>query len=208
MMPINQEQQQKQIGIVAVAKKKRQIHLYEKIQKGQSLSRSELKELENFEGPPPEAGVVDTQEKVAHAFRVKVRTVQYWVRDGMPVRPDGKYSIMDIKDWRLVKKNPNGKQQSFGWGEKEKQNATFRKFKAKLAEIEYKKAIGDLIPRAEVERGRIERIQTVKKALLALPKRMAPQLVGLEARELETVLKERMEEIITDFAGHKNRHSH
>ena len=189
-----------------MAKKKRQIHLYEKIQKGQSLSRSELKELENFEGPPANPGIVDSQEQVARVFNVKLRTVQYWVKDGMPVRQDGKYSITDINAWRLVKKGPTGKQKSFGWGEKEKQDAVFRKYKAKLVEIDYKKAIGDLIPRAEVERGRVERIQTVKKSLLALPKRMAPQLVGLEARQIEVILKERMDEIIADFSGLKNKH--
>ncbi|MBI5872708.1 MAG: hypothetical protein HZB36_00995 [Candidatus Omnitrophica bacterium] len=189
-----------------MAKKKRQIHLYEKIQKGKPLFRSEVKELENFEGPSPDPGIVDTQEQVARVFNVKLRTVGYWVKDGMPVRPDRKYSVKEISDWRLVKSHgPGNNQKSFGWGEKEKQEIYWKKYKAKTAEAEYKKLIGELIPRSEVERGRIDRIQTVKKALLALPKRMAPQLVGLEAREIEIVLKERMEEIIADFSGHKNR---
>lgn len=204
-MEINQKTQLQSPGILAVATKKRQIHLYEKIQKGQSLSRPELKELERMEGSPQDLGIVTTQDQVARVFEVTSRTVSRWVTDGMPVRPDGKFSITEIQTWRLLKaKNgANGNQKSFGCGEKEKHEAIFRKYKAKLAEIDYKAAIGDLISKVEVEREMVSKILVVKSALLGIPRRLAPQLVGLEARQIEVILKERMEEIVENFNGVK-----
>ncbi|MEK7851170.1 MAG: hypothetical protein AAB275_04745, partial [Deltaproteobacteria bacterium] len=91
-------------GLVEVAKKKRQIHLLDKLQKGKPLSTAEIRELEQFEGGgalPP--GVVRTQGEVASALRVDKRTIERWVSDGMPREPEGDYNLIDIPAWRMVK---------------------------------------------------------------------------------------------------------
>ncbi|MCX5713037.1 MAG: hypothetical protein NTY47_08320 [Candidatus Omnitrophica bacterium] len=55
------------LKIVEMAKKRRHIHLLEKMQRGKSdtpsLSKSEIKELERLAADPSSPGIVDSQEK-------------------------------------------------------------------------------------------------------------------------------------------------
>lgn len=192
----NEESKQNKPNILEVAKKKRHIHLLQKIQQGGTLSAGELRELQKLEGAELPVGVLETQEQVAKAFKVTHRTVQRWVREGMPKTPDGFYDIIDVQAWRLLKNNRGNDTET----DKEKWDTKFRQMRALLAEMEYKKRLGELITREEVEQGRVRRILIVKGALLALPKRLAPQVVNLDVRRAEEIIKIRIEEIINDFA--------
>lgn len=187
-------------NVLEIARKKRHIHLLQKIQAGQTLSGGELRELQKLEGTELPAGVVDTQEQVSKAFKVSVRTVQNWVRDGMPKTPEGFYDITEVQAWRLLKNN----QVAGSDTDKEKWDTKFRQMKALLAEMEYKKRLGELVTLEEVEEGRVQRILAVKKALLSLPRRVAPQVVGLDVRTAQTVLEKRINEIIDNFAKGNN----
>lgn len=185
-------------GLVEVAKKKRQIHLLDKLQKGKPLSTAEIRELEQFEGGgalPP--GVVRTQGEVASALRVDKRTIERWVSDGMPREPEGDYNLIDIQAWRMVK---NEKENDPDEKEKIKWDIKYREYKARLAEFELKKAYGQVINRELVEAGMIARILAVKSALWALPKVVAPVVAGMDPREAEAYLRERIKEIFLQFA--------
>ena len=180
-------------GIVEVAKKKRHIYLLEKLHSKKPLSRPELKELEKFEGKPVPAGIVDTQEQIAKAFGVAVRTAQRWIRDGMPTTPEGKFSIAEIQAWRIARKKSGRKSQS---DDKSHWEARLKEAQARAAELDLKKRLGELISREEVEQGWAERAFAVKTAFLGLPRRVALQLVGLEAREIESILSDHVKGII------------
>lgn len=184
-------------GILTVARKKRQIHLYQKIQKDKPLTRAELKELEKIEEPPKQLGIVDTGEQVASAFNVSIRTVERWKKDGMPRLPDGKFSLIDIQNWRSIRENKTKEDITQRWDEED------AKWRAKRRELEYKKALGEYVSLKEVEKGRIARILAVKKRLLSIPKRLTPQLVGLDIREIESLLRDQMNHVIDEFAGKK-----
>ena len=189
------------IDVISMAKKKRHIHLLEKMHKGKSLTSGELGELERFEGKPLPPGIVRRQEDVAKALKVSLRTVQYLARDGMPKTEHGYYDLAEIQKWRLGKSKGGDKldkKNPSDWDEE------YRKRKAQLMELQYKEATGELLPREEVERGRVARILAVKRAFLALPRAAAPQLVGLEPREIEAFLMERVRDIITRFAESGN----
>jgi hypothetical protein len=194
---IKQPEAQNGKGLVEVAKKKRQIHLLDKLQKGKPLSTAEIRELEQFEGGSLPPGVVRTQGEVAKALRVDKRTVERWVADGMPREPEGYYNLIDIQAWRMVKsekdKTPDEK-------EKTKWDIRYREYKARLAEFELKKAYGQVISRELVEAGMIARILAVKSALWALPKVAAPVVSGMDTREAEAYLRERVKEIFLQFA--------
>ena len=193
-------EKEKKPNVLEIAKKKRHIHLLQKIQQGQTLSAGELRELQKLEGTELPAGVVETQDQVAKAFKVSVRTVQNWVRDGMPKTPEGFYDIIEVQAWRLLKNN----QVAGGDTDKEKWDTKFRQMKALLAEMEYKQRLGELVTLEEVEEGRVQRILAVKKALLSLPRRVAPQVVGLDIRSTQSVLEKRINEIIDNFAKGNN----
>jgi phage terminase Nu1 subunit (DNA packaging protein) len=184
-----------------MAKKKRYIHLLSKLQSNKSLSKSELKELEQYEKSDSAPGVVHTQDDIAKAFDVTERTVRRWIRDGMPVAQDGSYSLLDIKEWRERRSKKGSKKTKPEDADQPNWESRFRRAKALKAELDYKRAHGELISVEEVEAGRVERILVVKKALLGFPKQVAPQLAGLGPREIQTILDQRIREVIAKFSG-------
>ncbi len=188
--------------IIAMAKKKRHIHLLQKLQKSKSLSKSELKELQAFEEAPAlPPGVVKNRDEVAKVFHVSVRTVHNWVRDGMPVTAEGNYNIIAVREWRAARKEvKEGK----GKGKKENWEDKLRKYRAQRAKLELRQLEGKLISLSEVEAGRIARIIAVKRALLALPKAIAPVIAGMGPREVQAYLTERIRDVILKFTGREN----
>jgi len=194
-----EENKQKQ-NLADIARKKRYLHLIEKMHSGTPLTKPEIKELEEFEAEPLDATVVKTMEEVGKVMDVTERTVQRWKKEGMPVTHEGFYDLDAIKAWHDGRGIVDGEETEGKayWDEK------IRKYKATLLELELKKVRSELISRDEVERGRIARIITVKRSFLALPTRLAPVLAMREPREIETVLYEAIAEIIDEFAGEKN----
>ena len=191
----------KRPGILEVAKKKRHLFLLQKLSQGKHLSRSELKELEKFEAGKLPAGVIDTQEKLAKILGVSTRTVQYWEKDGLPRTKQGFYDLKVVQEWRFSNDKRAKKK---GLQKKEKDyEYEFRKYKAKLAEMEYKEKKGQLMPVRDVEIDNVRKIIVIKQKFLALPKVIAPQVAGLRVRKIEEVLRLRIEEIINDFARGK-----
>lgn len=104
-MPVHSEHNEnKEVrpSVVEMAKKKRHIHLLEKLQRGKTLSRAETNEIEKFERGSVPPGYVTTQEEVAEAFGVDPRTVRRWAIKGMPRDAHG-YNILKIDKWRQRK---------------------------------------------------------------------------------------------------------
>ncbi len=201
-----ENKQDQKVKVIEMAKKRRHIHLLEKLQRGKSatpsLSKNEIKELEQLEQNPDSPGMVDSQEKVAKIFGVDVRTVARWVKNGMPVTPQGQYDLIEIRAWRALK-NQRQEKSSGKKNDLEAWDAKFREYKAKLAEIALKKAMGELIARETVEHELIQISLTVKNKMLALPNQISASLVGLEARPINTRLTARIKEIISEFGDGK-----
>lgn len=188
----------RKLDILEVATKKRHLALLEKVQRGKALTGAEMRDLKRLEGPADlSAGQVTSLEAVANAFKVSLRSAQRWASEGMPVSSEGVYDLIEIQAWRHTKSEISSSDNK-SW------ETAYRKFKALLAEIEYQKRIGDLVPREEVEAGMIDRITAVKMQFLALPQRLAPQLDGLDVNEREALLTDRIEEIIQEFADGKH----
>ena len=195
-------EQNKNQNLAEIARKKRYLHLIEKLHSGTPLSNQEIKELEIFEAEPLGDAVVKTIEEVAKIMEVNWRTVYRWKREGMPITKDGYYDLEEIKRWHDGRTG-NTDEEIEGkiyWETK------LRKYKASLLELELKRVTGELLPRDEVEKGRIERIIAVKRAFLALPTRLAPVLAMKEPREIEVELYEAISEIIDEFAGVRHDH--
>lgn len=192
----NDKKPQGEKNLIEILEKKRYAYLLNKAQKG-SLSASELKEVKQLEGGTLPPGTVRTQAEVAKALRVATRTVEYWVRDGMPQTPEGNYDLIEIQAWRAIK---NQKKTDKGES-KEHWDKKLKEYKAKFAKLEYQKACGEVIIRDEVEKGQVARILAIKRALLALPKVVAPVVGGMEPREIQVYMTERIKELIKQFAG-------
>ncbi|MFA6636721.1 MAG: hypothetical protein WCV56_06435 [Candidatus Omnitrophota bacterium] len=188
----------KKIDVVEMAQKKRHLALLEKVQQGKALSGAEMKDLRGFEEKTESSAAsvsVTSLERVAAAFDVSLRTVQRWVAQGMPQKEGGEYDLLSIQAWRLSRNDSDEPEQEW--------EVRYRKFKALLAEVQYKKVIGDLISKEEVEEGMIYEITTIKKQFLALPQRLAPQLEGLDVGARCALINDRLQEIIKEFADGK-----
>jgi len=82
-------------------------NLENKINRGLSLSgpeqrrRKELEEaLSLREDPPPPDGVVRTAKEVGQVFGRTLRTIRYWLGDGMPRTAEG-YDLAAVGQWAL-----------------------------------------------------------------------------------------------------------
>jgi phage terminase Nu1 subunit (DNA packaging protein) len=201
-----EEQIKNKPNLIEMAKKRRHLHLIEKLARGKSstptLSKAEINELKKYESDPEFPGIVDSREKVAKVFGVAWRTVERWVKDGMPITPQGDYDLLEIRAWRLIRKQKL-KSKSNKKNDAEMWDAKYREYKARLAEIAFKKAMGELIPKDIVERELIQISMGIKRALLALPQQVASQLVGLEARQIDILLTSRIKEAILAIADGK-----
>lgn len=142
--------------------------------------------------------ILKSQPEAAAYFGVRTRTLQYWIQNGMPVNSDGTYDVEVIKAWRAQDERRQKKEKS-----PDDPEVRFRTAKARLAEIELAKRMGDLLPREEVESEWLNIIITLKKSLLGLPKRLAPQLVGLDAKLIQTALNKHIRELLENLTRNK-----
>ncbi len=188
-------------NLADIARKKRYLHLIEKLHSGTPLTKVEIKELEEFEKEPQEPTIVKSAEEVAQFMDVSERTVYRWRNEGMPVTKDGYYDLERIRVWFEEREKTGDGEGKAYWEEK------IRKYKATLLELELKKVQSQLVSSEEVERGRILRVIAVKRAFLALPTRLAPALSMQEPREIEVILYEAISEIIDEFAGVVNENT-
>jgi len=209
-------------NVVEMAKKKRHISLLEKMQKGKALTKAEIRELAEFEKGAKKPNIVNTKKEVANSFDISIRTVSNWIQDGMPVRKDGHYDLLEIKNWKLMreqrntlkrrekkKKNRSENEGTNGQSEKDLDaknvDWTWKKeeYDARLKKLKYEEQEGKLISREDAVNALKESIRTIKKQFLSLPKQIAPQLVGLEIGDIDQVLTVRIKEIIEGFARGK-----
>ena len=192
----------KNTNIVEFAKKKRHIHLLEKLQKDQPLKPGEMKDLEKLENPGAVSeNIVDSIAKVAHALDKDERTIRRWIKAGAPGKiSENRYDFVAMKEWATRKKVLSKAKISTPENEWDER---LKKSRAMSAELKYKKEMGEYIPKADMERILDQLILSFKRNLLSLPRTVAPQLEGLSPREIQDLLKTRIEGIITDFARGK-----
>jgi hypothetical protein len=142
-----------------------------------------------------------TGRALARIWGVSAQAVGLWhSRDGAPRNPDGSYSLSAVIAWR--EKYLKASNESAG---KEASEGRFKAAQAKLKELELKKAVGQLIDRDEVERGRVSRVMAVRSELMKLGKALAGRLAQRSPVEVQTVLEEAAREIIENFAREPRR---
>lgn len=220
------EKKNKKANVVEMAKKKRHISLLEKMQKGKALTSAEIRELAEFEKGEKKPNIVNTKKEVAVSFDVSVRTITNWMQDGMPVRKNGRYDLLEVKNWKIMRDENNriklkkkrrqnkevdqstestpddGKEKKF----KETYDEADTRWKiaqANKVELENKIKEGAYIPRDDAVKVIKESIMLIKRQFLSLPKQVAPQLAGLEVVDIEQILTGRIKEIISGFARGK-----
>lgn len=192
----------KKTNIIDMVKKKQHILLLEKAQKNEYLTSAQMDQLAKYELGEQKEWVVDSETKVAKAFKVSTRAVQYWKKDGMPVNEAGTYDLIEISKWKSVTKNQKAikkveEKKGDTWDER------YRKAKALREERKYLEEEGELIPKSKVEEDEVKKILAVKSSLFRMPKELPPKLLGRNARSMQKIIFEKVVAIVNEFAGEK-----
>lgn len=139
-----------------------------------------------------------TATQVGWLYNTKHLTVGNWVRrSGCPRNKDGTYDLAQVIKWREERIES-----------KHAQSETLEDTKEKIAKVDLQRKelalerdLLEVIPKDEVETGRVARVVVLKRTMLALPRRMSSVLEGLEAREVEAILNEHLRDLISQFSG-------
>lgn len=197
-------------------------NLSRKLIEGRTLTAAEAERLSQYRarfgaeaGVDLPDGVVKTQREVAEHFGKNIRTIKRWCGYGMPRGVDT-YNLADIRKWALENGYLEAGGEDLGHGDtlddaagtnvvdinsKSYHETELKRVQAALKKLEYDKAMGLLLPADEVKQRDLAKITETKRALLGLPRAVAPRLTGLETREIEAVLMEHVREILIRFAG-------
>ena len=149
--------------------------------------------------PSIAAEQIVTGQKAAAAYAgVSVRTIRNWKAEGMPVAEGGGY----IKGFLDFYKKNEGRQPTEEKKQAMSADADYKATRAKLLQMELDVKTGRLVPVDEIEAGRVARILTVKRALLGLGRKLAPQLVKLKNEgRIAAVINAECRAIIKSFSG-------
>ena len=148
----------------------------------------------------PLEGGLNSQKAAAAYAKVNTRTIRRWVANGMPTgKLNGKtIYIAEMLDFY---KESEGNQGSPDRKREQKAQADYKTTKATLLELELKIKQGELIELGTIEKERIVRILTVKRALLGLGRELAPRLATIkDPRKIQSRIDEKMRSIIERFA--------
>jgi len=148
--------------------------------------------------------VVYGPEPVAKHFGVTVRTVQLWVKKGMP--KSGKYyDLVQCELWRQKQQEQEASTSGDGDGEEAGESKSYWskreiKARAELKEMELRQRQGELIEAKNVEKFFVARIIAVKQGLLTLSRSLPPLLYGKNEREMEAIISKKVRELLEGFA--------
>lgn len=124
------------------------------------------------------------------------RTIRDWIKSGMPVLPGGGFDLDQIEKWKRDRKKPESEdeQTSEYW------QTQYKKYKAKLSEIDLKVKKGELLPRADVMTAFREMQGYVKKHLLLIPRIAPDRMTGLSIQDQKALLTELVDTILSNMA--------
>jgi phage terminase Nu1 subunit (DNA packaging protein) len=135
---------------------------------------------------------------VAERLRLTPRRIQQLVGEGLPRVTRAKYDVDAVLDWYIAKLE----KQLAGESDEDADNVSQRKHelrllaaKADLEELDLATKRRDLVAIADVEKAHTDLVITTKARILAVPARVAADLVGEQSRvmaqaKVEKALKE------------------
>ena len=149
---------------------------------------------------PPE--VFQTRKAAAEYAKVSIRTISNWVKnDGSNILRNDKGHYIRASVDKFIE---NG---GVADGPKMRMletTADYKDVKRQLAQLDLDQKESRLISTEEVAKGRIARIQAVKRPLLGMGRKLAKQLSAEKnPRKVKAIINKEAREIINGFAGEK-----
>ena len=141
-------------------------------------------------------------EAIAKLLKLSERRVQQLAKDNIiPKAERGKYDLVSSVHGYIdfLKAKAGG---DFTAEEVLKNKNKLLKAKAEIAEIEKKKATGELIPKEEVKRTWLELIHKIKQKLLSIPNKVAPVVATVKnISEIKLILQDKLYEALYEITS-------
>lgn len=176
-----------------------------------------------------ENGIVGSIDELARHFGKSARSIQRWVKDGMPRLPDGRFDLLAVTAWRRRRKgsdptvqghpqdgpaamdgsvNPpatqgqdSGTDQPSAYDDKDYWDKISKKEQALKRQMERKKLEGELVERKLLEDMFIARILEVKTLLLSFERLLPPELIHCRTdRDMSEVIRKFTRRALSQFS--------
>lgn len=159
----------------------------------------------------PRKGFVRTQESLAKAMNRSRHAIQQWMDDPRwPFPKTGLLEIAAVRRWvtstleNRQHSDPSDPFATAEWADLSPE----RRAKIKLivtresyVRLQSELLAGQYMRKSDVELQRVERIHAVKAALMALPRSLPGELVGLDPEAMEPVILRAVKSIADQFSG-------
>ena len=141
-------------------------------------------------------------EAISKLLKLSERRIQQLAKDNIiPKAERGKYDLVSSVHGYIdfLKAKAGG---DFTAEEVLKNKNKLLKAKAEIAEIEKKKATGELIPKEEVKRTWLELVHKIKQKLLSIPNKVAPVIVTVKnINEIKLILQDKLYEALYEITS-------
>jgi phage terminase Nu1 subunit (DNA packaging protein) len=141
-------------------------------------------------------------EAISKLLKLSERRVQQLAKDNIiPKAERGKYDLVSSVHGYIdfLKAKAGG---DFTAEEVLKNKNKLLKAKAEIAEIEKKKATGELIPKEEVKRTWLELVHKIKQKLLSMPNKVAPVVATVKnISEIKLILQDKLYEALYEITS-------
>lgn len=149
--------------------------------------------------------IAPTQE-VADEFDVSARTVHEWVKNGCPCKrgvKGNRFNLSEVAAWKKANNITGEPGRPTSQESPDIEAAKLRKENALASkyELQVEKERGRLVDVSVAKAAGVSVVTTAKGKLTGLAAAIAPQLQGLDAAEIQTLLGNRIEEILNDLSS-------
>lgn len=171
------------------AKKKNIAGLIAKLNKGKTLTRAELQQIEEFEAEQNRKETtfdISTTEAAAF-FGVTMKTIAAWTKAGMPKVSYATYNLKACFDWWQKEINTGNEEYDETLT---KARRDYWKAKAEREQMACEKEKGNLIDRDEIITEWCKRVGEVKTGMLSLDKALPVLCEMKPAEEIRKIIKD------------------
>lgn len=183
---------------------KKELHrILAKQQAGEALTKSDLLFLDKctIKSEKGAGGAyVKNQTELADAIGVDRKTIWRWKKhETFPkARPDGRYSVQEVVQWR----DENGETAGDLISKESEQVKSIQLHNEKLA-IQIGILKGDYTPNSELTQQITEMVISAKRQLLTLPSSLAPQVIGQDIAQAEKIIKSAILDALKNLSENK-----
>lgn len=154
--------------------------------------------------PAKKTGVEVNREELAETFGVSTNTITQWIKKGMPVVAHGgqgkpwRFNTADVHAWHLDRIR---EQLTGAAGTYDDEKTRKMRIEADLAEIELRKARGEVVELEIVAEAVKSEYATVRARLGSLPGIVAPKLDTERAGEFLPVIADSVNEVLQELSA-------